>query len=688
MHVTNFFKKNLSLIIILVVLPLLLFVVNRNQVLANCSDAECSLVDSFQGDVCLTESLTCFEICGPEPCDATGFEADCYDMTYTGFCPDDSSCGWTACSNCKKTVIYDCSDGGGGGGGSPTPTPSGGGGGCNGTLTITPTSRTFNVGQNVNYLGTYTPAGGGPESVNCGTWWSSDNTSVAYYESGNCNTSLPPAERTQAMFTGWSPGSTKARLSYNNCVATADMIVSASSPSPTPTPSGVPNDSQCINITAPASVTTNQTFAASVTMKNTGTSIWKDASQDPVNFYGLTNWPWPPPSPGFSAVWNVLPQPTVAPNAQATFNFNATAPNTVGTYAFGWRMVQQNVAWFGQTCSQNINVTTPPTLQVVLAANPASGPSPLDTTLTADIGGTATGTINYNYWWNCTNPSNSVATVEAACGVLPSPAAGACASNANGHKCLAVTDDPKSTDVRTYTATSTAKVIAERGAATPAEARTPVTITNSPPSVPTVTITTPDYCVSGPSAFVSWTYSDPEGNPQSAYQVQADDTGSSWNPPLMVDTGKVNGSGTSYYTGNGVPPWNWQVTYKARVKVWDSLNIESAWKDSGSWSTPKHAYPLVNFTWVPFLNPSANQPIQFTDQTVFYDTSGVGQRAWNWLFGDGGNSTTQNPPHTYINNGTYNITETVTDKDGYSCALTKPINIERPIPVWKEVSPK
>ena len=36
----------------------------------------------------------------------------------------------------------------------------------------------------------------------------------------------------------------------------------------------------------------------------------------------------------------------------------------------------------------------------------------------------------------------------------------------------------------------------------------------------------------------------------------------------------------------------------------------------------------------------------------------------------------------------FNVTNTVTDDDGFTCALTKPIGIERPIPTWKEVSPK
>ncbi len=328
------------------------------------------------------------------------------------------------------------------------------------------------------------------------------------------------------------------------------------------------------------------------------------------------------------------------------------------------------------------------TLSVSLTADPNSGSSPLNSDLDADVSGTATGTINYSFWWNCTDTSTSVATVTTACGSLPVPSSGSCASNANGYKCLATNDDEEEVS-HVYTSSSTAKVIVERGTALPAEARATVTITNSPPTASNAIITQPDYCTTGPSAFVGWTYSDPNGNPQSAYQVQVDDQGS-FNSP-EVDSGKILNSGTSYFTGNGVPPWAWDITYRARVRVWDSLDAVSGWTTSSTWKTPKHAYPLVNFIWVPLLNPSANQLIQFTDQTTFYDTSGVGQRGWSWLFkapAGSPNSTLQNPTYTYAANGTYSVSDTVTDKDGYVCSLTKPINIDRPIPVWKEVSPR
>ncbi len=151
---------------------------------------------------------------------------------------------------------------------------------------------------------------------------------------------------TSIVFTNWQ----------SDFIATASPVPT---PTPTlshtPTPTPVPgNYANCISVTAPATVSAGTTFAATVTMRNGGTTTWKNASVDPTNFDGLTNWPWPPTT--FSAVWNVLPQATVAPGQNVTFSFNDKAPLSHGTYPFAWKMIQQGVAWFGEVCSQDITV--------------------------------------------------------------------------------------------------------------------------------------------------------------------------------------------------------------------------------------------------------------------------------------------------------------------------------------------
>ena len=209
------------------------------------------------------------------------------------------------------------------------------------------------------------------------------------------------------------------------------------------------------------------------------------------------------------------------------------------------------------------------------------------------------------------------------------------------------------------------------------------------PTTSNITITEPNYCVSGPAVTVGWTYSDPAGSAQSGYQVQITKTGGFNNP--VLDTGKINSNSNNYFTGQGVLEFN--TIYKARVRTWNSFDSVSNWSNtSNTWKTPPYAYPQVDFNWTAngILNnpsPPVNKPVTFTDQTVFNGNSNG--RKWSWLFGDGGSSTTQNPSHIYSTEGSYYVTLTATDNTNQSCARTKgPLIIQKPVPQWREVAPR
>lgn len=111
-----------------------------------------------------------------------------------------------------------------------------------------------------------------------------------------------------------------------------------------------------VSQSVPTSLAVGQTASVSVTMKNTGTATWSEAglyrlgSQNPQD-----NFTW-----GTNRVLITGGQ-TVPPNGNRTFTFNVTAPATAGTYNFQWRMVHDNVAWFG-AFSPNVAI------QVVAAA--------------------------------------------------------------------------------------------------------------------------------------------------------------------------------------------------------------------------------------------------------------------------------------------------------------------------------
>jgi len=207
---------------------------------------------------------------------------------------------------------------------------------------------------------------------------------------------------------------------------------------------------------------------------------------------------------------------------------------------------------------------------------------------------------------------------------------------------------------------------------------------NNPPSATNLQITQPDYCSVGwPAVILSWKFTDPDGDSQSAYQVQVDDN-SDFSSPL-IDTGKIQSSSNSYATLPGILKYN--STYYWRVKVWDSKGASSNFVSGLSFSTPPHQYPEPKFTFSP-QKPFAGQTVSFTDQSIFYD-SNPSKRKWEWDFdGDGKiDSTLQNPTTIFPEVKNYKITLKVTDSDSFSCSASVSLLPLLPLPFWKEASP-
>jgi subtilase family serine protease len=126
------------------------------------------------------------------------------------------------------------------------------------------------------------------------------------------------------------------------------------------------------------------------------------------------------------------------------------------------------------------------TFSVTLAADPSLGPAPLTTTLMASVTGTAASTT-YNLWYNCPSVSDVVSEVAATCGSIPTPAPGTCASNSFGQMCNGVTVSFELlTAVYSAAGVYTAKVIAERAGAPPAENHISITVNTSSVAVSSV----------------------------------------------------------------------------------------------------------------------------------------------------------------------------------------------------------
>ncbi len=81
--------------------------------------------------------------------------------------------------------------------------------------------------------------------------------------------------------------------------------------------------------------------------------------------------------------------------------------------------------------------------------------------------------------------------------------------------------------------------------------------------------------------------------------------------------------------------------------------------------------PDSNFSWS--VNPNVNGTIDFTSNVSDPDGEIV---SYEWNFGDGTSSTSQNPSHTYDQSGTYTVTLIVTDDNGDTS--TKEINVDVP----------
>jgi hypothetical protein len=105
-----------------------------------------------------------------------------------------------------------------------------------------------------------------------------------------------------------------------------------------------------VSQTVPLSMIKGSTYPVSITMRNTGSSTWISGVNCPFRL-GTQN-------PQDNSIWGINRKDvpgSIAPGANATFNFNVTAPSAAGNYQFQWRMLQESVEWFGAATS-NVQV--------------------------------------------------------------------------------------------------------------------------------------------------------------------------------------------------------------------------------------------------------------------------------------------------------------------------------------------
>ena len=228
---------------------------------------------------------------------------------------------------------------------------------------------------------------------------------------------------------------------------------------------------------------------------------------------------------------------------------------------------------------------------------------------------------------------------------------------------------------------------------------------NSNPTATGLSVSKGNYC-SSPAHFFSWTYSDADGDAETRFQFQVDnniDNNSDFSSP-EINRDEQGLNNPSPFTNNqnalvsvaaASDRLVYNTTYYWQVRVYDNQGNNSGWVSGSSFKTEKHLYPSVDFSWAP-TNPSANEAVQFADQSECYGLGNVivvcPSNAWSWNIPDAAyinstNSSSQNPQVEFLSNGTKAVTLTVTDSDGYSCPVSKNVNVGLSLPGWKEIAP-
>ena len=116
----------------------------------------------------------------------------------------------------------------------------------------------------------------------------------------------------------------------------------------------------------PMTLAPGETRIITLTLRNTGGESWSEATQHRLGAApgcpaaAVTNAvTFAPDKPGYVngvADARVTLTATVAPGADGSFRFAVTAPATAGDYVLGARMVQEGVAWFGDTFRRTLHV--------------------------------------------------------------------------------------------------------------------------------------------------------------------------------------------------------------------------------------------------------------------------------------------------------------------------------------------
>lgn len=221
---------------------------------------------------------------------------------------------------------------------------------------------------------------------------------------------------------------------------------------------------------------------------------------------------------------------------------------------------------------------------------------------------------------------------------------------------------------------------------------------NSNPTATNLIRTVPDFCSASPAYFFSWTYSDPDGDSQSGFDFQIDDSGAAF-PSPEINRSYSGLSNPSSTTNNqavivSLSPQSdyltYGRTYNWRVRVFDENNADSGWVNGTVFFTPSHHLPSCSFNWLPVV-PVPGEAVNFVDNSICYNSGGspISCTGWSWVFTDGNpnSSNQQNPVVEFTTSGLKNIILTVIDSLGGQCSATRQVNVNLLPSRWREIRP-
>jgi len=156
--------------------------------------------------------------------------------------------------------------------------------------------------------------------------------------------------------------------------------------------------------------------------------------------------------------------------------------------------------------------------------------------------------------------------------------------------------------------------------------------------------------------------------PSTADTIQFIDLSSDPTPRSIMNYTWDFGDGNTSYLKDPIHQYGDDGNYTVSLTITDDDGAMNATMKTVSVS---NVAPISSFTFSP-LNPTAMDTINFTDNSTDQDGTIVN---WTWDFGDGNTSFLQNPMHQYDDNGTYDVTLTVTDDDGDFNTMIISVNV-------------